>query len=158
MSETEGRGRSVPPPIAELVPLVPDHAGIVVEDLAAAVAGLSVLFGEPSGRVHIPEVGLRSATFEQAGLALEVLCFERGPAGGAAELDPRVFEAVEGIQHLAYRVADLGEALERLQSRGIRALRGFPRRGVHGEILFFTVPGMPVLWELVERRPGPAGR
>jgi catechol 2,3-dioxygenase-like lactoylglutathione lyase family enzyme len=141
------------------VQLIPDHAGIVVEDFAGAVAGLSVLFGEPSGRMHIPEVGLRSATFERAGLPVEVLCFESGAVGEAAgELDPRVFEAVEGIQHLAYRVGDLGEAMGQLQACGLPVLQGFPRRGVHGEILFFTVPGTPVLWELVERGPGPAGR
>jgi hypothetical protein len=67
--------------------------------------------------------------------------------------DPRVFETVRGIQHLAYRVPDLHQALGLLEERGIRVLEGFPRRGVHGDILFFTLPGSEVLWELVERRP-----
>jgi methylmalonyl-CoA/ethylmalonyl-CoA epimerase len=59
----------------------------------------------------------------------------------------------EGIQHVAFRVADLDEALAELKAQGIRLIDETPRRGAGGARIAFLHPKSTsgVLVELCER-------
>jgi methylmalonyl-CoA/ethylmalonyl-CoA epimerase len=59
----------------------------------------------------------------------------------------------EGIQHVAFRVANLDEALAELKAQGIRLIDETPRRGAGGARIAFLHPKSTsgVLVELCER-------
>jgi methylmalonyl-CoA/ethylmalonyl-CoA epimerase len=59
----------------------------------------------------------------------------------------------EGIQHIAYRVENLAEALEECKAKGIRLIDKEPRKGAGGALIAFIHPKETngVLVELCER-------
>ena len=59
----------------------------------------------------------------------------------------------EGIQHIAFRVENLEEALEELKAKGIRLIDKEPRKGAGGAMIAFIHPKETngVLVELCER-------
>ena len=58
----------------------------------------------------------------------------------------------EGIHHIAVRVDNIEEALERLKATGVRLIDQTPRRGAHNTRIAFVHPASThgVLMELVE--------
>jgi methylmalonyl-CoA/ethylmalonyl-CoA epimerase len=124
-----------------------DHVGIVVEDPDAVSSAFERLLGVEPRRRADAEAHFEARVFELSGVEVEVLRFERPIEG----VDPAVFHAGPGVQHLAFRVEDVDEATQKLLTLGIEPLRGFPRAGVHGKILFFRDPVTGLLLELVQR-------
>jgi methylmalonyl-CoA/ethylmalonyl-CoA epimerase len=114
-----------------------DHIGIAVSNLDAALAfyrdalGLDIEIPEdvPSQRVraHFIQAGqaaleLLEATDEDSPIAKYVA--KRGP----------------GLHHITLRVDDIGAALVRLKSRGVRLIDQEPRPGAHGSLVAFIHP------------------
>jgi methylmalonyl-CoA/ethylmalonyl-CoA epimerase len=59
----------------------------------------------------------------------------------------------EGVQHIAFRVENLEEALEELKEKGVRLIDQTPRKGAGGAMIAFIHPKETngVLVELCER-------
>ncbi|MCP4683148.1 MAG: methylmalonyl-CoA epimerase [Desulfobacterales bacterium] len=59
----------------------------------------------------------------------------------------------EGVQHIAFRVENIKEALEELKSKGVRLIDKAPRKGAGGAMIAFIHPKETngVLVELCER-------
>lgn len=59
----------------------------------------------------------------------------------------------EGVQHIAFRVENIGEALEELKSKGVRLIDQTPRNGAGGARIAFIHPKETngVLVEICER-------
>lgn len=59
----------------------------------------------------------------------------------------------EGIQHIAFRVENIDEALEELKAKGVRLIDQKPRKGAGGAMIAFIHPKETngVLIELCER-------
>ena len=60
----------------------------------------------------------------------------------------------EGIQHIAYRVENIEEALAELKAKGVRLIDEKPRKGAGGALIAFIHPKETngVLVEICERR------
>lgn len=128
------------------------HVAIVVADL------------EEARRIYVDTLGLTAGEVEHvADQKVDVLvCRAGGPGGQRIELvrpaapDSPVSRFLEkrggGLHHVAYRVADLEDALARLAAAGVRLIDRAPRPGAHGTRVAFLHPSAAegVLTELVE--------
>jgi len=105
-----------------------DHVGVIVEDLAAAIAFFAALgleeagAGTVEGRAVDRIVGLDGVVSDFAFMQtpdghgrLELIRF-RSPA--SEDGDPRAPANTPGLRHLAFAVDDIHAALERLQDHG----------------------------------------
>jgi len=105
-----------------------DHVGVIVEDLAAAIAFFAALgleeagAGTVEGRAVDRIVGLEGVVSDFAFMQtpdgngrLELIRF-RSPA--LEDGDPRAPANTPGLRHLAFAVDDIHAALERLQDHG----------------------------------------
>jgi methylmalonyl-CoA/ethylmalonyl-CoA epimerase len=124
------------------------HVGIVVADIAAAIAryrALGFAGGEPFA---MPHQGVIAATFEAAPGVVELIQ-PTDPEGAIARF---MAKRGEGMHHVAYRVPDAQAALDRLAAAGVRLIDTAPRPGAHGWRVAFIHPESccGVLTELVE--------
>ena len=128
------------------------HVAVVVPDLDAAMARQEALGFRDGERFDLPEHGVRAATFRVGAGYLELI--QPTDPGGA--IGRFLAKRGEGLHHVAYRVADLPAALERLRARGVRLIDEAPRTGAHGWRVAFVHPesGNGVLTELVETGEG----
>ena len=105
-----------------------DHVGVIVDDLAAAIAFFAALgleeagAGSVEGREVDRIVGLEGVVSDFAFMQtpdghgrLELIRF-RSPA--LEDGDPRAPANTPGLRHLAFAVDDIHAALERLQDHG----------------------------------------
>jgi len=105
-----------------------DHVGVIVDDLAAAIAFFAALgleeagAGTVEGRAVDRIVGLEGVVSDFAFMQtpdghgrLELIRF-RSPA--PEDGDPRAPANTPGLRHLAFAVDDIRAALERLQDHG----------------------------------------
>lgn len=128
------------------------HAGVLVADPQAVGSALEVL-GMPCERVERYGAEL-DIGFHNCGNALvEVItpCSDEGwNAGWLARAGP-------SIQHLAFEVADLDQALAELRSQGVAFLEPAPRPGAGGTTIAFLDPSGTgsVLIELVSDPASP---
>ena len=126
-----------------------DHIGIAVRSLAAAVKvyqdaiGLSV-----SGYDEVDDQGVRIAMLAIGESRLELL----EPTRPDSPIEKFMSKRGEGIHHIAVRVDNIEEALERLKASGVRLIDSAPRRGAHDTRIAFIHPSSThgVLLELVE--------
>ncbi len=111
-----------------------DHIGIVVKNLSSAMDQFSSLFGfECQEQMQIEEAGIRIAFYPLGSGRMELIEFQR-PLN---DLDPLVTQPGAGVQHVAFQVDDFEAALKELCARGLKVVKGFPRRGAHGLVAFF---------------------
>jgi methylmalonyl-CoA/ethylmalonyl-CoA epimerase len=134
-----------------------DHVGLAVRDLDAALAFYSRVFGLESVHEEVnEEQGVREAMVDIAGSGsyLQLLA----PLREDSPIGRFLARSGEGMQQLAFRVADLDVASERLRSNGVRLLYDAPKRGTAGSRVNFIHPKdcAGVLVELVEPGPGAA--
>ena len=132
-----------------LVELPLDHVAIAVPSIAAvlpmfeAIAGASGTPPEavPAQHVNVTFVGGKDTRIELVEPSSEDSTVQRF-------LDRRG----AGLHHIAYRVADLSAALERLSEAGFRLIDSKPRPGAGGHHVAFLHPQSTggVLIELVE--------
>ncbi len=77
------------------------------------------------------------------------------PTTAAAAFAKFLHEKGPGIHHIAYRVANVREALALLKASGVPLIDQEPRPGIHNTLVAFIHPkagGQGVLTELVEHQ------
>jgi methylmalonyl-CoA/ethylmalonyl-CoA epimerase len=125
------------------------HLGIAVESLESAVPIFELLLGKaPDSLETVEDQKVRVATFELREGRIELL-ESTGPDSPVARF---VSRRGPGMHHLTLAVADLPEALERLQRKGMRLIDTEPRIGAGKQRIAFLHPSSTagVLIELVE--------
>ncbi len=143
-----------------------DHVGIACRDLDATVALYRATFGLEVASLEVnEEQGVREAMLRAGPAAAGLRA--GSPAAGAAGpgyvqlLQPLAPDTPvgrflarrgEGLHHVGYGVADIGQALAAVAAAGIRLLDERPRHGSMGASIAFLHPGDlgGVLTELVQ--------
>jgi methylmalonyl-CoA/ethylmalonyl-CoA epimerase len=127
-----------------------DHLGIAVNSIEEAKKLFHDILGLTfEGTETVQEQKVTTAFFPVGDSEVELL-ESTAPDGPIAKyLEKRG----EGIQHIAFRVDNLEEALAELKDKGIRLIDEKPRRGAGGAKIAFIHPKSThgVLIELSER-------
>lgn len=127
-----------------------DHVGIAVKSIDAAETFWTDALGLPcEGRETVTEQKVTTAFLPVGGSEVELL-ESTTPDGPVATF---IEKKGQGIQHIAFRVADIETALLEMQERGIRLIDSQPRKGAGGARIAFLHPKDTngVLIELCER-------
>ncbi|MBV8527719.1 MAG: methylmalonyl-CoA epimerase [Candidatus Dormibacteraeota bacterium] len=126
-----------------------DHIGIAVADLDSAVAAYERLTGSaPSHRDRVESDGIEAVMFEVCGSRIELL--------GSTRADSKIANFLAkrggGLHHVAYKVDDVQESLDRFAGLGLRLLDTCPRHGAAGRLVAFLHPSAAggVLTELCQ--------
>lgn len=126
-----------------------DHIGIAVKSLAEAVKIYRDAIGlDVSGYDEVDEQGVRVAMLTIGESRIELL----EPTRDDSPIEKFMMKRGEGIHHIAVRVDNIEQALERLKASGVRLIDSAPRRGAHNTRIAFIHPSSThgVLLELVE--------
>jgi methylmalonyl-CoA/ethylmalonyl-CoA epimerase len=135
-----------------------DHVGIACRDLDRAVGLYQATFGLEVASLEVnEEQGVREAMLAAGGAATGL----EGRPGYVQLLEPLspdtpvgkfIARRGEGLHHVGYGVADIGEALATIGGTGIRLIDERPRHGSMGAAIAFLHPGDlgGVLTELVQ--------
>jgi len=127
-----------------------DHLGIAVNSIEEAKRLFHDILGlEFEGTETVQEQKVTTAFFPVGDSEVELL-ESTAPDGPIAKyLEKRG----EGIQHIAFRVDNLDQALAELKDKGIRLIDEKPRKGAGGAKIAFLHPKSThgVLIELSER-------
>jgi methylmalonyl-CoA epimerase len=125
-----------------------DHIGIVVADLKKAMYELSYFFGfECREKMEIEEAGIRIAFYSLGVGQMELIEISK-PMN---DVDSIVLKPRSGVQHVAFQVDDFDCRLTELTQKGLKVVRGFPRRGAHGKVAFFyPTEGLDLMIEICE--------
>ena len=132
-----------------------NHLGVIVDDMDAAVAGFRDKLGLPLEKTEV-YAGVLDIAFLPCGDTQVELIQPR------AEDDPAAAYLREhgpGIQHVAFEVDDLEEALAEMGERGVAVIGEAPRPGADGTIIAFLDPRSfgGILVELCQRQAPVAG-
>ena len=126
-----------------------DHIGIAVKSLTEAVKVYEDALGlKVSGYDQVDDQGVRVAMLNIGESRIELL----EPTGPDSPIEKFMTKRGEGIHHIAVRVENIEQALERLKSQGVRLVDSVPRRGAHNTRTAFIHPSSThgVLLELVQ--------
>jgi methylmalonyl-CoA/ethylmalonyl-CoA epimerase len=127
-----------------------DHIGIAVKEIEQAGKFYTDILGlEIEDIEHVADQKVNVAFVPVADSEVELLA-STDPDGPVAKyLDSRG----EGVQHIAFRVEDIEEALKELKEKGVRLIDQAPRKGAGGAKIAFIHPKETngVLVELCER-------
>jgi len=127
-----------------------DHIGIAVKGIDTANKLYGDLLGlNCAGRETVEPAKVTTAFFPVGDTELELL-ESTTPDGPIAKF---IASRGEGIQHIAFRVENIEEALAELKAKGVRLIDETPRRGAGGAKIAFLHPQSTfgVLIELSER-------
>lgn len=125
------------------------HIGVVVTDIAAAVAQYRAL-GFTGGEVtRLEKQNVDIAALRAGESWVEVM----SPIEADSPIGRFLQTRGQGIHHVAYLVDDLAATLETLAANGVELIDRQPRRGLHDWLIAFVHPRScaGVLTELVER-------
>ncbi|MGB9802348.1 methylmalonyl-CoA epimerase [Desulfofundulus sp.] len=127
-----------------------DHIGIAVKDLARAIEFYEGLLGLKVTDTEVVEEQKVKVAFLPTGDSEVELLESTTPDGPIARF---IEKNGEGIQHIAFRVENLEQALEELKAKGVRLIDEKPRRGAGGARIAFLHPKSTfgTLVELCER-------
>jgi len=126
-----------------------DHIGIAVKSLSAAVKVYEQAMGlKLAGYDEVDDQGVRVAMLDIGESRIELL----EPTRSDSPVEKFMNKRGEGIHHIAVRVDNIEQALERLKAAGIRLIDEKPKRGAHNTRVAFIHPASThgVLMELVE--------
>ena len=126
-----------------------DHIGIAVRSLTDALKVYETAIGlNVSGFDEVDEQGVRVAMLTVGESRIELL----EPTGPDSPIEKFMAKRGEGIHHIAVRVDNIEQTLERLKASGMRLIDSVPRRGAHNTRIAFIHPSSThgVLMELVE--------
>ena len=126
-----------------------DHIGIAVKSLTDAIKVYEDAMGlKVAGYDQVDDQGVRVAMLNIGESRIELL----EPTGPDSPIEKFMTKRGEGIHHIAVRVDDIDDALERLRASGVRLIDSVPRRGAHNTRVAFIHPSSThgVLLELVE--------
>ena len=127
-----------------------DHIGVAVSNLEEALKVYTEVLGlRLHGTEVVEEQKVRVAFMPVGDTEIELL-ESTDPEGPIAKF---IEKRGEGIQHIAFRVDDIEEALEQMRQRGVRLIDEKPRYGAGGARIAFLHPKATggVLVELCER-------
>jgi methylmalonyl-CoA/ethylmalonyl-CoA epimerase len=127
-----------------------DHIGIAVKSIDEAKNLYSGLLGlNHEGSETVAEQKVTTAFFPVGDTEVELL-ESTSPDGPIAKY---IEKKGEGIQHIAFRVENIEEALAELKTKGIQLIDEKPRRGAGGAKIAFLHPKSTfgVLIELCEK-------
>lgn len=127
-----------------------DHIGIAVQSIEATKKLYQEILGlEHAGSETVAEQKVTTAFFPVGDTEVELLesTAPDGPIAGFLE------KRGEGVQHIAFRVTNIEEALTELKAKGVRLIDEKPRKGAGGAKIAFLHPKSTfgVLVELCER-------
>jgi methylmalonyl-CoA epimerase len=126
-----------------------DHIGIAVKSLTEAAKVYENAMGlQVSGYDQVDDQGVRVAMLNIGESRIELL----EPTGPDSPIEKFMSKRGEGIHHIAVRVDDIEQALERLKAAGVRLVDSAPRLGAHNTRVAFIHPSSThgVLLELVQ--------
>ncbi|HKP88164.1 MAG TPA: methylmalonyl-CoA epimerase [Blastocatellia bacterium] len=127
-----------------------DHFGIAVRSISNSLAFYrDALEMEVAGTETIADQGINVALLPVGEAEIELL----EPISEDTPVGRFIAKRGEGLHHICYEVEDLAAKLDKLRSRGVRVLDGYPRRGAKGKLVAFLHPASAngVLVELVEK-------
>jgi methylmalonyl-CoA/ethylmalonyl-CoA epimerase len=127
-----------------------DHLGIAVNSIAEGRNFWTEVLGLPfEGAETVAEQKVTTAFFPVGESEVELL-ESTAPDGPVAKY---IEKRGEGIQHVAFRVENIEEALAELKAKGIRLIDEKPRLGAGGAKIAFLHPKATsgVLVELCQR-------
>ena len=127
-----------------------DHIGVAVSNLEEALKIYTEVLGlKLHGTEVVEEQKVRVAFMPVGDTEIELL-ESTDPEGPIAKF---IEKRGEGIQHIAFRVDDIEEALEQMRQRGVRLIDEKPRYGAGGARIAFLHPKSTggVLVELCQR-------
>ena len=127
-----------------------DHIGIAVKGIEQAGKFYTDLLGlEIEDIEHVSDQRVNVAFIPIADSEVELVESTDSDGPVAKYLDSRG----EGVQHIAFRVEDIEEALRELKEKGVRLIDKAPRKGAGGAKIAFIHPKETngVLVELCER-------
>jgi methylmalonyl-CoA/ethylmalonyl-CoA epimerase len=130
-----------------------DHVGVAVEDLDAAIAlheqtyGLALAYREV-----VEEQGVEAVLLDVGASHVELL----RPLQPDTAVGRFLASRGPGLHHVAYRVGDIGAALDALRDRGIQLIDETPRVGIRDSRVAFVHPRSTggVLTEIVQPAEG----
>jgi len=127
-----------------------DHLGIAVNSIDEGKNFFSDILGlKFEGAETVEEQKVTTAFFPVGESEVELL-ESTAPDGPVAKY---IEKKGEGIQHIAFRVENIEEALSELKEKGVRLIDEKPRKGAGGAKIAFLHPKSThgVLVELCER-------
>jgi len=126
------------------------HMGFAVKDLDAAVKLYHEVFGlRPLHRWHATDDRMEAVSFQVGDVEIELM----QPTSDDSPIARFIAKRGEGIHHVAYKVDDVADALQRATQAGVETIDKQPRRGGDGKTrVAFLHPKstMGVLTELEE--------
>ncbi|MBP7892610.1 MAG: methylmalonyl-CoA epimerase [Firmicutes bacterium] len=127
-----------------------DHIGVAVSNLEEALKIYTDVLGLKLHGAEVVEQQKVRVAFMPVGDTEIELLESTDPEGPIAKF---IEKRGEGIQHIAFRVDDLEEALEQMRQKGVRLIDEKPRYGAGGARIAFLHPKSTggVLVELCER-------
>ena len=126
------------------------HVGVAVEDLGDAVETYERLFAaRVEHRETVPDQGVEAASLLVGDGRVELL----SALGDDTPVGRFLAKRGPGMHHVAYEVADIGDALARLTEQGAELIDPEPRPGLFGLQVSFVHPDSVhgVLSEVVAR-------
>jgi len=127
-----------------------DHIGVAVSNLEEALKVYTDVLGlKLHGTEVVEEQKVRVAFMPVGDTEIELL-ESTDPEGPIAKF---IEKRGEGIQHIAFKVDDIEEALEQMRQKGVRLIDEKPRYGAGGARIAFLHPKSTggVLVELCQR-------
>ena len=113
------------------------HIGIAVEDLDAAVATYTALFGATlEHRERVEDQGVEAASLHVGSSRIELLA----ALGPDTPVGKFLAKRGPGMHHVAFEVADVAAELDRLKADGVELIDESPRRGMFGLQVAFVHP------------------
>jgi len=128
-----------------------DHIGVAVKSIEETKRLYHDLLGlEHTGNETVEEQKVTTAFFPVGDTEVELLESTADDGPIAKYLEKRG----EGVQHVAFRVENIEEALAELKEKGVKLIDEKPRRGAGGAKIAFLHPKSTygVLVELCERK------
>jgi len=127
-----------------------DHIGIAVKSIAEAGKFYTDILGLTIDDIeNVADQKVNVAFLPITGSEVELLESTEPDGPVAKYIDSRG----EGVQHMAFRVENIEEALRELKEKGVRLIDQEPRRGAGGAKIAFIHPkeSNGVLIEICER-------
>jgi methylmalonyl-CoA/ethylmalonyl-CoA epimerase len=127
-----------------------DHIGIAVSNLDEAIKVYTEVLGLELAGTEIVEEQMVKVAFLPVGDTEVELLESTSPDGPIAKF---IEKNGEGIQHIAFKVDNIEEAIKAMQDKGLRMIDESPRYGAGGAKIAFMHPKSTgrVLIELSER-------
>jgi methylmalonyl-CoA/ethylmalonyl-CoA epimerase len=127
-----------------------DHLGIAVNSIEEGRGFWAEILGLPFHGSETVEAQKVTTAFFPVGESEVELLESTSPDGPVAKY---IEKRGQGIQHVAFRVENIEEALEELKSKGVQLIDQIPRMGAGGARIAFLHPKATngVLVELCER-------